>query len=582
MSKIKAKNGTVKEIINRIMRYKGRLVAALLLAAASVALTMYLPILIGQAIDCIISAGNVNFDRLIYLLVKSGVLALLTGIFTWIMNILYNNIAFNVVRDIRRDAIAKIEVLPLSYVDSHSTGDLISRVISDVDQFSDGLIMGFAQLFTGVLTIVLTLVFMLMISPLITIVVALITPLSLFVAKFISKKIFRMFQLQAKTRGEQTAFIDEMINNQKTVAAYSQEEKNVETFCEINERLRKYSLKATFFSSTINPTTRFINSLIYTGVGFAGAFAVIGGSLSVGMLSSFLAYATQYAKPFNEISGVVTELQNAFACAARVFELINEQPQSDDSQNKVLPKASGDISIENVCFSYTPERELIKNFNLNVKSGMHIAIVGPTGCGKTTMINLLMRFYDPDSGKICVDGCDIRNVTRHSLRKNYGMVLQETWLKSGTVRDNIMIGKPDATEEEIIAAAKAAHSWSFISKLENGLDTVIGEDGGGLSQGQKQLLCITRIMLALPPMLILDEATSSIDTRTEVRIQRAFKKLMNGKTAFIVAHRLSTIMDSDLILVMKDGNVIEQGTHEQLLAANGFYTQLFNSSLAMS
>ena len=582
MSKIKAKNGTVKEIINRIMRYKGRLVAALLLAAASVALTMYLPILIGQAIDCIISAGNVNFDRLIYLLVKSGVLALLTGIFTWIMNILYNNIAFNVVRDIRRDAIAKIEVLPLSYVDSHSTGDLISRVISDVDQFSDGLIMGFAQLFTGVLTIVLTLVFMLMISPLITIVVALITPLSLFVAKFISKKIFRMFQLQAKTRGEQTAFIDEMINNQKTVAAYSQEEKNVETFCEINERLRKYSLKATFFSSTINPTTRFINSLIYTGVGFAGAFAVIGGSLSVGMLSSFLAYATQYAKPFNEISGVVTELQNAFACAARVFELINEQPQSDDSQNKVLPKASGDISIENVCFSYTPERELIKNFNLNVKSGMHIAIVGPTGCGKTTMINLLMRFYDPDSGKICVDGCDIRNVTRHSLRKNYGMVLQETWLKSGTVRDNIMIGKPDATEEEIIAAAKAAHSWSFISKLENGLDTLIGEDGGGLSQGQKQLLCITRIMLALPPMLILDEATSSIDTRTEVRIQRAFKKLMNGKTAFIVAHRLSTIMDSDLILVMKDGNVIEQGTHEQLLAANGFYTQLFNSSLAMS
>ena len=582
MSKIKAKNGTVKEIINRIMRYKGRLVAALLLAAASVALTMYLPILIGQAIDCIISAGNVNFDRLIYLLVKSGVLALLTGIFTWIMNILYNNIAFNVVRDIRRDAIAKIEVLPLSYVDSHSTGDLISRVISDVDQFSDGLIMGFAQLFTGVLTIVLTLVFMLMISPLITIVVALITPLSLFVAKFISKKIFRMFQLQAKTRGEQTAFIDEMINNQKTVAAYSQEEKNVETFCEINERLRKYSLKATFFSSTINPTTRFINSLIYTGVGFAGAFAVIGGSLSVGMLSSFLAYATQYAKPFNEISGVVTELQNAFACAARVFELINEQPQSDDSQNKVLPKANGDVSIENVCFSYTPERELIKNFNLNVKSGMHIAIVGPTGCGKTTMINLLMRFYDPDSGKICVDGCDIRNVTRHSLRKNYGMVLQETWLKSGTVRDNIMIGKPDATEEEIIAAAKAAHSWSFIIKLENGLDTVIGEDGGGLSQGQKQLLCITRIMLALPPMLILDEATSSIDTRTEVRIQRAFKKLMNGKTAFIVAHRLSTIMDSDLILVMKDGNVIEQGTHEQLLAANGFYTQLFNSSLAMS
>ena len=564
------------------MRYKGRLVAALLLAAASVALTMYLPILIGQAIDCIISEGSVNFYKLVYILVKSGVLALLTGIFTWIMNILYNNIAFNVVRDIRRDAIAKIEVLPLSYVDSHSTGDLISRVISDVDQFSDGLIMGFAQLFSGVLTIIVTLVFMLTISPLITIVVALITPLSLFVAKFISKKIFRMFQLQAKTRGEQTAFIDEMINNQKTVAAYSQEKKNIDAFCEINERLRKYSLDATFFSSTINPTTRFINSLIYTGVGFAGAFAVIGGSLSVGMLSSFLAYATQYAKPFNEISGVVTELQNAFACAARVFELIGEQPQSDDSHNKVLPKANGDVKIENVCFSYTPDRELIKDFNLDVKSGMHIAIVGPTGCGKTTMINLLMRFYDPNSGKICVDGSDIRDVTRHSLRKNYGMVLQQTWLKSGTVRDNIMIGKPDATDDEIIAAAKAAHSWSFISKLENGLDTVIGEDGGGLSQGQKQLLCITRIMLALPPMLILDEATSSIDTRTEVRIQRAFKKLMNGKTAFIVAHRLSTIMDSDLILVMKDGNVIEQGTHKQLLATDGFYTQLFNSSLAMS
>ena len=582
MSKTKAKNGTVKEIISRILHYKGRLIVALVLAAASVALTMYLPILIGQAIDCIIGAGKVDFDKLVYILIKAGIIAAITGIITWVMSILYNNIAFNIVRDIRRDAIAKIEILPLSYVDSHSTGDLISRVISDVDQFSDGLIMGFAQLFTGVLTIVLTLVFMLMISPLITIVVALITPLSLFVAKFISKRIFKMFQLQAKTRGEQTAFIDEMINNQKTVAAYSREDKNIETFCEINERLRKYSLKATFFSSTINPTTRFINSLIYTGVGLAGALAVIGGSLSVGMLSSFLAYATQYAKPFNEISGVVTELQNALVCAARVFELINEQPQSDDSQSIVLPKVSGDVSIENVCFSYTPERELIKNFNLNVKSGTHIAIVGPTGCGKTTMINLLMRFYDPNSGRICVDGNDIRDVTRHSLRENYGMVLQETWLKSGTVRENILIGKPNASEEEIITAAKAAHSWSFISKLENGLDTVIGEDGGGLSQGQKQLLCITRIMLALPPMLILDEATSSIDTRTEVRIQRAFKKLMNGKTAFIVAHRLSTIMDSDLILVMKDGNVIEQGTHEQLLNANGFYTQLFNSSLAMS
>ena len=582
MSKTKAKNGTVKEIISRILHYKGRLIVALVLAAASVALTMYLPILIGQAIDCIIGTGKVDFDKLVYILIKAGIIAAITGIITWVMSILYNNIAFNSVRDIRRDAIAKIEILPLSYVDSHSTGDLISRVISDVDQFSDGLIMGFAQLFTGVLTIVLTLVFMLMISPLITIVVALITPLSLFVAKFISKRIFKMFQLQAKTRGEQTAFIDEMINNQKTVAAYSREDKNIETFCEINERLRKYSLKATFFSSTINPTTRFINSLIYTGVGLAGALAVIGGSLSVGMLSSFLAYATQYAKPFNEISGVVTELQNALVCAARVFELINEQPQSDDSQSIVLPKVSGDVSIENVCFSYTPERELIKYFNLNVKSGTHIAIVGPTGCGKTTMINLLMRFYDPNSGRICVDGNDIRDVTRHSLRENYGMVLQETWLKSGTVRENILIGKPNASEEEIIAAAKAAHSWSFISKLENGLDTVIGEDGGGLSQGQKQLLCITRIMLALPPMLILDEATSSIDTRTEVRIQRAFKKLMNGKTAFIVAHRLSTIMDSDLILVMKDGNVIEQGTHEQLLNANGFYTQLFNSSLAMS
>lgn len=565
-----------------MLKYKAMLIFALIFAAISVVFTMYLPILFGDAIDCIVAAGKVDFALLWDILLKAAVTITLTGIFQWLMSLLYNKISYNVVRDMRKDAIAKIERLPLSFVDSHSSGDLISRIISDVDQFSDGLIMGFAQLFTGVMTIILTLVFMLMISPLITLVVVIITPLSLFVARFIAKKIYNMFQMQAKTRGEQTAFIDEMINNQKTVVAYTHEDENIDKFEKINSRLQKYSMKSTFFSSTINPTTRFINSLVYTGVGLAGAIAAISGSLSVGMLSSFLAYATQYAKPFNEISGVITELQNAFACAARVFELIDEDPESSDEGKIELDEVKGDVVLKDVCFSYTPDRPLIQNFNLNVKSGQHIAIVGPTGCGKTTLINLLMRFYDVNSGEITVDGVNIKDITRHSLRKNYGMVLQETWLKSGTIRDNIVVGKPEATDEEIITAAKAAHSWSFIQRLENGLDTVIGEDGGGLSQGQKQLLCITRIMLCLPPMLILDEATSSIDTRTEIRIQKAFAKLMKGKTTFIVAHRLSTIMDADLILVMKDGNIIEQGKHDELLKMNGFYTKLYNSSLSMS
>ena len=578
----KNKKSTYKEILRRVLKYKAMLIFALIFAAISVIFTMYLPILFGDAIDCIIAAGKVDFALLWGILLKAAVTITLTGIFQWLMSLLYNKISYNVVKDIRKDAIAKIERLPLSFVDSHSSGDLISRIISDVDQFSDGLIMGFAQLFTGVLTIILTLVFMLMISPLITLVVVIITPLSLFVARFIAKKIYNMFQMQAKTRGEQTAFIDEMINNQKTVVAYTHEDENIDKFEEINSRLQKYSMKSTFFSSTINPTTRFINSLVYTGVGLAGAIAAISGSLSVGMLSSFLAYATQYAKPFNEISGVITELQNAFACAARVFELIYEDPESSDEGKIELDEVKGDVVLKDVCFSYTPDRPLIQNFNLNVKSGQHIAIVGPTGCGKTTLINLLMRFYDVNSGEITVDGVNIKDITRHSLRKNYGMVLQETWLKSGTIRDNIVVGKPEATDEEIITAAKAAHSWSFIQRLENGLDTVIGEDGGGLSQGQKQLLCITRIMLCLPPMLILDEATSSIDTRTEIRIQKAFAKLMKGKTTFIVAHRLSTIMDADLILVMKDGNIIEQGKHDELLKMNGFYTKLYNSSLSMS
>ncbi len=578
----KNKKSTYKEILRRVLKYKAMLIFALIFAAISVIFTMYLPILFGDAIDCIVAAGKVDFALLWGILLKAAVTITLTGIFQWLMSLLYNKISYNVVRDMRKDAIAKIERLPLSFVDSHSSGDLISRIISDVDQFSDGLIMGFAQLFTGVMTIILTLVFMLMISPLITLVVVIITPLSLFVARFIAKKIYNMFQMQAKTRGEQTAFIDEMINNQKTVVAYTHEDENIDKFEEINSRLQKYSMKSTFFSSTINPTTRFINSLVYTGVGLAGAIAAISGSLSVGMLSSFLAYATQYAKPFNEISGVITELQNAFACAARVFELIDEDPESSDEGKIELDEVKGEVVLKDVCFSYTPDRPLIQNFNLNVKSGQHIAIVGPTGCGKTTLINLLMRFYDVNSGEITIDGVNIKDITRHSLRKNYGMVLQETWLKSGTIRDNIVVGKPEATDEEIITAAKAAHSWSFIQRLENGLDTVIGEDGGGLSQGQKQLLCITRIMLCLPPMLILDEATSSIDTRTEIRIQKAFAKLMKGKTTFIVAHRLSTIMDADLILVMKDGNIIEQGKHDELLKMNGFYTKLYNSSLSMS
>lgn len=584
----KTSRAAVKEIIRRILKYKRFMITALVLSAVSAALTMYLPILIGNAIDCV-AAGGIRpesmaavLSRMTPILIQGLIVAVMTGVLQYIMNLLFNKTAYRVIRDIRSDAMAKIEQLPLSYIDSHKTGDMVSRVIADVDQLSDGLIMGFAQLFSGVMTVILTLVFMLMLNPAIALIVVVITPLSLLTAKFIAGRIYHMFSMQAKIRGEQTAFIDEMINNQKTVAAYSHERENIEKFDEINEQLRKYSLKSTFFSSLINPTTRFINSLVYAAVGLGGALAAVFFGMSVGMLSSFLAYATQYAKPFNEISGIVTELQNAFVCAARIFELINETPRPDDSAGKVLGTVRGDITIDNVSFSYQKERPLIEGMSLRAEGGQHIAIVGPTGCGKTTLINLLMRFYDVESGSICVDGCDVRDVTRRSLRQNYGMVLQETWLKSGTVRENIILGKPDATDEEIIAAAKAAHSWSFIKRLPHMLDTVIGEDGGGLSQGQKQLLCITRIMLCLPPMLILDEATSSIDTRTEMKIQRAFAKMMKGKTAFIVAHRLSTIMDADLILVMKDGNVIEQGTHEQLLKKGGFYTKLYNSSLAVS
>lgn len=580
----KTSRAAVKEIIRRILKYKRFMITALVLSAVSAALTMYLPILIGNAIDCVAAGGGAAavLGRMTPILIQGLTVAVMTGVLQYIMNLLFNKTAYRVIRDIRSDAMAKIEQLPLSYIDSHKTGDMVSRVIADVDQLSDGLIMGFAQLFSGVMTVILTLVFMLMLNPAIALIVVVITPLSLLTAKFIAGRIYHMFSMQAKIRGEQTAFIDEMINNQKTVAAYSHEQENIEKFDEINEQLRKYSLKSTFFSSIINPTTRFINSLVYAAVGLGGALAAVFYGMSVGMLSSFLAYATQYAKPFNEISGIVTELQNAFVCAARIFELINETPRPDDSASKVLGCVRGDIAIDNVSFSYQKDRPLIEGMSLRAEGGQHIAIVGPTGCGKTTLINLLMRFYDVDSGSICVDGCDVRDVTRRSLRQNYGMVLQETWLKSGTVRENIILGKPDATDDEIIAAAKAAHSWSFIKRLPHMLDTVIGEDGGGLSQGQKQLLCITRIMLCLPPMLILDEATSSIDTHTEMKIQRAFAKMMKGKTAFIVAHRLSTIMDADLILVMKDGNVIEQGTHEQLLKKGGFYTKLYNSSLAVS
>ena len=583
----KANNrGTIGKVLHYIRHYWFFVVLSILCAAVTVALTLYVPILTGEAIDHIIDKGLVDFDEVLVIVRNIVIVVLLTAASQWLMNVSNNRIAYHVIRDIRREAFHKIEILPLKYIDGHSYGEIVSRVIADVDQFSDGLLMGFTQLFTGVITILGTLLFMLSISVKITLVVVLVTPLSLFVAAFIAKKTYSMFKLQSETRGEQTALIDEMIGNQKVVQAFGQEDEVLERFDEINGRLEKCSLKAIFFSSTTNPSTRFVNSLVYTGVGFTGALAVIasgaGGSFTVGKLSCFLSYANQYTKPFNEISGVVTELQNALACAARIFELIEEEPQIAEAENAtVLDNVDGTVTLSDVSFSYTPEQKLIRDFNLSVKKGQRVAIVGPTGCGKTTVINLLMRFYDVNEGSIRVSGEDIREVTRDSLRTSFGMVLQETWLKAGTIRENLMMGKPDATDEEVIAAAKAAHAHSFIKRLPQGYDTEIGEDGGSLSQGQKQLLCIARVMLCLPPMLILDEATSSIDTRTELKIQNAFAKMMEGRTSFIVAHRLSTIQNADIILVMKDGNIIEQGNHETLLAQGGFYANLYNSQFAM-
>ena len=570
---------TLKKVLRYIRRYTFWLIMSVLLAVATVAGTLYIPIIAGDAIDCIVE-GGVNFGEIFPLLIQAGIVAGATAFLQWLMNAINNKITFQVVRDLRSAAFRQIEELPLSYLDAHPSGDIVSRVIADADQFADGLLMGFTQLFTGIVTILGTLVFMLSIDPWITLVVVVLTPVSLFTAKFIAKRTYNLFRLQSETRGEQTALIDEMIGNQKVVAAFSHENASLEQFDEINERLETYSRRATFFSSLVNPTTRFINSLVYAGVGLAGAIAAINGSITVGALSCFLSYANQYTKPFNEISGVVTELQNALACAGRLIELIEEPPQESDEGNAVLTDVHGNVAMENVNFSYVPDRKLIENLNLLVNAGQKIAIVGPTGCGKTTLINLLMRFYDITGGKITVEGQDIREVTRTSLRASYGMVLQETWLKSGTIRDNITMGKPDATDEEVIAAAKASHAHGFIKRLPDGYDTVIGEDGGSLSQGQKQLLCITRIMLCLPPMLILDEATSSIDTRTELKIQDGFARMMKGRTSFIVAHRLSTIRDADVILVMKDGNIIEQGNHDELLQRGGFYATLYNSQFA--
>lgn len=572
---------TLKKVMLRIKRYWVYLIISILMAVITVASSLYAPILVGNAIDYIIGPGDVDFIGVKVVIMKFALVIVCTAVSQWIMNICNNKIIYHVTRNIRDEAIEKLEHLPLSYIDSHSYGEVVSRVIADVDQFADGLLMGFTQFFTGVTTIVGTLLFMIMINVRITLVVVLITPVSFLVAGFIAKKTYSMFKLQSETRGEQTALIDEMIGGQKVVKAYNHEQETMEKFDEINERLQKYSLKAIFFSSITNPATRFVNSLVYAGVAVTGAISAINGGISVGQLATFLSYANQYTKPFNEISGVITELQNALACAARVFELIEEQPEIADKPDAVvLDNADGSISLENVYFSYTKDKELITDFNLNVEPGQKIAIVGPTGCGKTTIINLLMRFYDVDSGSIKVSDVDIKDMTRHSLRAGFGMVLQDTWLRAGTIRDNIIMGKPDATEEEIIEAAKAAHAHSFIKRLPDGYDTVIGEDGGSLSQGQKQLLCITRVMLCRPPMLILDEATSSIDTRTELKIQNAFNKLMEGRTSFIVAHRLSTIQSADLILVMKDGHIIEQGKHRELLAKGGFYKNLYESQFA--
>ena len=574
---------TIKRILAYIGHYKWGVLASLVLAAITVASTLYLPVLIGYAVDCIVSAGHVDFTKLTGILGKMAVMIAITAISQWLMNHINNVITYRVVKDIRTKAFDHLEILPLKYIDSHPSGDVVSRIIADIDQFSEGLLMGFTQLFTGVITILGTLGFMFSINPLIAVVVVCVTPVSLVVASFIAKKTYVMFKAQSETRGELTSLVDEMLGNQKVVQAFGHEDEAQESFEEINERLRGYSLKAIFFSSITNPATRFVNSLVYASVGVAGAFAAVRGYLSVGQLSSFLSYANQYTKPFNEISGVVTELQNALASAARVFALIDEEPITPEDADAVdLKQAEGSVELDHVNFSYVPEKSLIEDFNLSVKPGQRIAIVGPTGCGKSTVINLLMRFYDVKSGAVRVDGNDVRHMTRRSLRANYGMVLQETWLKSGTIRDNIAYGKPDATDEEIIRAAKEAHAHSFIKRMPEGYNTVITEDGGNLSQGQKQLLCIARVMLCLPPMLILDEATSSIDTRTEIRIQKAFATMMKGRTSFIVAHRLSTIREADVILVMRDGHIIEQGNHKSLLAKNGFYAQLYNSQFAVS
>ncbi len=571
-------NTTIKKIMKYLGKYKTAIAASLLLALATVAGQLAIPVLQGMAIDYVTGRGEVDFKAIMQIItiILSTVAAV--ALLQWIMNVINNKITFSIIRDIRRDAFSRLQILPVNYVDTHPPGEVVSRVISDVDQFADGLLMGFTQFFTGIMTILGTLVFMLIYDWKITMVVVFVTPLSFFVASFVAKKIFTMFKKQSEARGEQTGMIDEIIGNEKIVQAYGREGESLKRFDEINDRLGKYSLKAIFFSSLTNPSTRFINNIVYALVIFIGAFSVMGGGITVGALSALLSYANQYMKPFNEISGVVTELQNAVACAGRVIELIEEEPMRADADGELcVNEGGGSIELDNVSFSYTADRKLITDLNLKVRPGQKIAIVGPTGCGKTTVINLLMRFYDVDEGEIKVEGRDIRSVTRKSLRSSYGMVLQETWLKSGTVRDNISMGKPDATEDEIIAAAKAAHAHSFIRRLPDGYDTCIGEDGGSLSQGQKQLLCIARVMLCLPPMLILDEATSSIDTRTEMKIQEAFSMMMKGRTSFIVAHRLSTIKSADVILVMKDGNVIEQGNHDELLESGGFYSQIYNS-----
>lgn len=577
-----SQNSALRGVLHRLKRYTGWIVLSIILATVTVVLSLYIPILVGDAIDCIIAPGKVDFAQIAHIFLWIGLAAGITALLQWVMNTINNKITYQVIEDVRKEAIRKLQRLPISYLDSHASGDIVSRMIADVDQFADGLLLGFTQLFTGIVTILVTLIFMLTIHPAITALVVVLTPLSLLMARFIANRTYKMFKLQSETRGEQTAFIEEMLGNQKVVKAFNRESANAERFNEMNSRLEKASLKATFFSSLTNPCTRFINSTIYAVVALTGALTALGGGLTVGGLTCFLSYANQYTKPFNEISGVITELQNALACAARIFELTDHAPTLTETGTAQLTAVKGTVELKDVAFSYRPDQKLIEDLNLQVQPGQRIAIVGPTGCGKTTLINLLMRFYDVNEGSIAIDGREIRTVTRRSLRQNYGMVLQETWLKNGTVKENIAMGNPNATEEQIVSAAKAAHAHSFIKRLPQGYDTPLTDEGGSLSQGQRQLLCIARVMLCLPPMLILDEATSSIDTRTELKIQDAFSKLMQGRTSFIVAHRLSTIRDADMILVMKDGRIIEQGNHQQLLEQNGFYAELYNSQFIPS